>query len=331
MISIPVSLVNMILQDYEIHAPQVSLIRHNENLTYKVIDPTINQSYLLRIHYPFTKNIEGIQHAKEGILCELALLQKMADETDLVLQTPVRTSSGQLISKLFLNGYQPIYCSLLNWIEGRNLQNEDFSDCELVAQLGEQLARMHKYFKTLKNIEILNSRPHYSRNYNEIMLEKIFKGLEKGLFELYEYDIIVQTIDLIHSRLFGSKENVNDWGIIHGDLNMGNILVTDKREIAFIDFGLFGFGHYLLDVAMGALNSTSETRDIFLNSYFGNTTYSKDILLIVEGFMLISIIFYYANHMENVEVHQWIKERMPLFCKLHCKPFLNGESILYNF
>jgi aminoglycoside phosphotransferase (APT) family kinase protein len=41
--------------------------------------------------------------------------------------------------------------------------------------------------------------------------------------------------------------------VVHGDLNMGNIIVTSKGEISFIDFGLFGFAYYLLDVSMGPL------------------------------------------------------------------------------
>ncbi|MBS4199298.1 aminoglycoside phosphotransferase family protein [Bacillus sp. FJAT-49732] len=331
MASIHDSELKRILQEYGINAPQISLIRHNENLTYKIIDTSLQHSYLFRVHHPITKNMEGLQHTKEGVHCELALLQDMTEETDLIVQEPVQTHSSQLITKYSFIADQSIYCSLLKWIEGRNLQREDFSNRELVTKLGVQLAHLHKYFKGLIHNDITQSRPHYGRNKNENMLAHIYKGVEKGLFRGHEYDIIVQTVELIHSRLFGNKENADDWGIIHGDLNMGNILVTEKEEIAFIDFGLFGYGHYLLDVAMGALNTTPETRDIFLKAYFGNTTYSKDILLIVEGFMLISIMGYYANQMENEEVHPWIRERMPLLCKLHCKPFLNGESILYNF
>lgn len=137
-------------------------------------------------------------------------------------------------------------------------------------------------------------------------------------------------IQLINSRLGSIGKTSDSWGIIHGDLNMGNIIVTSKGEISFIDFGLFGFGYYLLDVSMGALMVPSEHRRQFLNGHYGFNEVPEDVIVTLEGFMLLAIFGYYAFHIENVKVHPWIRERMPLLCANHCIPFLSVDSIFYN-
>jgi Ser/Thr protein kinase RdoA (MazF antagonist) len=333
MVRIPDLLIEGILEEYEIRSPQITLLRHNENITYKIIDTTISKSYLFRIHQSVTKNLGITQNAKEGINLELQLLQYISDNSDLIVQTPIPSNHGNLITEFNYIEGKKTYCSLLNWIEGRNLQKEDFSDRELVFKLGVQTSRLHKFLKKYHPIsdEIIKSRPQHGITRNNTILNQISKGVDWGLFSQSDYNIIVQTVELINSRLIGTQEDPDAWGIIHGDLHMGNILFSESSEIAFIDFGLFGYGHFLLDVAMSALNSAPETRDSFFQGYFGDSILSKDALFIVEGFILISIFGYYAFHIENVDIHPWMRERMPLLCKANCLSFLREESILYNF
>ncbi|TBL68599.1 hypothetical protein [Paenibacillus thalictri] len=53
-----------ILLQYGIVNPEVALLRHNENRTYKVIDTSNGSVYLLRLHDPVTVNLAGIQHTR---------------------------------------------------------------------------------------------------------------------------------------------------------------------------------------------------------------------------------------------------------------------------
>ena len=58
------------LNCYDFKNPDVELLRHNENMTYKVTD--VEKSYVLRIHKP-----------SEGF--NLELLRSDVDKTDLVI------------------------------------------------------------------------------------------------------------------------------------------------------------------------------------------------------------------------------------------------------
>ena len=138
-----------------------------------------------------------------------------------------------------------------------------------------------------------------------------------------------ETFHLINSRL--KCQDVKTRGIIHGDLNMGNVLVIAEGKYAFIDFRLFGNGYYLLDVAMGALMASTGNRWRFLEGYFGHLEISEETLFLLEGFMLESIFGYYAFHMENEAIHPWIRQRLPLLVEKHCRPFLTDDRIFNQF
>jgi Ser/Thr protein kinase RdoA (MazF antagonist) len=333
MVKVPKPLIKDILVEYGVDPAQITLLRHNENITYKVIDHSTSKSYLFRVHTPITKNLGGSQHAREGISLELKLLQNITHHSKHLVQTPIQNSSGDLFTELNYLDNQTTYCSLLTWIEGRNLQKDDFLNQELVFQIGVQTSRLHKFLKSYTPVsdETIQSRPQHGIARHYSFLNQIYKGIEKGLFSKSDFNIIAQTVNLINSRLISTMEDPDAWGIIHGDLHMGNILISDSKEIAFIDFGLFGYGHYFLDVAMSALNSVPETRDSFFKGYFGDSLLSKGVSNIVEGFILISIFGYYAYHIDNTDIYPWMRERMPLLCKSNCLPFLREESILYNF
>ncbi|PFR27445.1 aminoglycoside phosphotransferase [Bacillus cereus] len=317
-----------VLSEYGLVRPEITFLKHNENKTYKVTDLADGCTYLFRIHQPFTENFSGLQHTKEGLISEIQLLIDIANDTDLVVQTPIKNSLGKFIVE-FDYEKTTIMTSLAKWIDGRNLNKEDFSNPKIVKELGTQTAKLHRYLRAY-NRALQQVRPNYGEKRIDTMIQQIYRGIEKGLFSRSNFHIVEQTLNLISSRLV-NLQGLDAWGIIHGDLNMSNVLITELGGVAFIDYGLFGYGYYLFDVAMGALNSTATTRNLFFEGYFGKGEVPEDALMIVEGFMLMSVLGYYAFQMENEKVHPWIRERMPLLCTKHCLPFLNGDRILYNF
>ena len=316
-----------VLQEYGIQQPEITFLRHNENKTFKVIDQ-INNKYLLKVHQPATENLLGLQHKKEGLQYEMQLLYNISQKSDITVPVPVCNQQGDFITEITLTD-KVINCTLTKWIDGRDVQKEDLSNHEFVYGLGNSTAKLHRYFYSYYEVPH-HVRPEYGKSKIRIMLEQIYGGVEKRLFSQKDFNIVEQSLLLIASR-FESLDRRTSWGIIHGDLNMSNILITGQKGCAFIDFSLFGYGYYLLDVAMAALNSTSEKRSFFLKGYFGNDAISDETMTLLEGFMLMSIFGYYAFHMENKKIHPWITERMPLLCANRCKPFLSGDRIIYDF
>ncbi|NIK78940.1 Ser/Thr protein kinase RdoA (MazF antagonist) [Paenibacillus castaneae] len=318
-----------LLTEYGLEQPQIALLRHNENITYKVIDSVDGKAYLLRIHEPVTANIAGLQHTYEGLSAELQLLQDMSEKTELIVRKPIIARSGSMITAIIQDDRR-IYCSLLDWIEGRDAKKEDLSNEHIARELGAQTAELHQFLRSYTKVRA-GERPSYGLERSELILRQISRGVDMGLFGQKEYAIIEESVQLINTRLAATIHEPVSYGVIHADLNMSNILITEQNKLAFIDFGLFGFGFYMLDVAMVALNVPSAYRGFVLEGYFGEGHTPAHITVILEGFMLMAVLGYYAFQMENVKIHPWIRERMPLLCESRCQPLLRGESIFSSF
>lgn len=317
---------NNIVMNYGIEQPVITFLRHNENRTYKVVDAK-GSSYLLRIHQPLKESMGGLQHTYEGLMEELKMLEVLGSNSMLIVQTPVCSRDGVYITTIEYEG-KLIPCSLLTWLEGRDLSKDDAESPEIVKTLGVQLAQLHAFFVQYKS-ERLDMRQSQGIAYHEQLIQAIARGQKKGLFDPKDVQTVNQTIEAVNTKL-EKLQSSSSWGLIHGDLGLGNILVTSQGELSFIDFGFFGPGYYLSDVAMGASMISPVMRDSFLAGYYGCNNPSVNDIVLIEGLMLISIIGYYAFQMDNESVYSWMRERLPKLCANHCIPFLAGEQIFYT-
>ncbi|ANA82481.1 aminoglycoside phosphotransferase family protein [Paenibacillus glucanolyticus] len=314
-----------VLRGYGIEESETTFIRHNENRTYKV-DEVNGSSYLLRIHQPVKDSMAGLQHTYEGLQAELNMLEGLSSWSNLHVQKPLRNRDGELITIIQHEG-KTWNSSVLTWLEGRDLQKDDVKDPAVVERLGAHIAELHRFYSQHQQ-EGLDKRPSQGTAYHEYMIEVIKRGLEKGLFTSSDVSIIETTLRWVNTRL-EDRGSEGAWGLIHGDLSLGNIIMTPEGEFSFIDFGFFGPGYYYTDVAMGAMMIPSEHRDLFLRGYYGDNITGQNELVLLEGFMLVAIIGYYVFQMENESVHAWMRERMPKLCADYCIPYLSGERIFY--
>jgi len=321
-----------ILNHYSILEPIIAFIRHNENMTYKVTDGVDRTAYLLRIHKAVISNMSGLQHTYEGLNAEMSLLQQLHERTDLgvKVQTPVRNKKGDWVTFAVVDE-EVIHCTLLEWIEGRDMQQNEMIPKEHFIDFGEQVANLHQFSRGA-GMEMSNVRPAYAGiEQNKLMLKRLELGVSMGIFSDEDMKMLNHFFESLNSNLETYSKKSSTWGIIHADINKGNLLVTEQG-LALIDFCLFGFGYYLYDVAGSVLSLKSDERGHFIAGYMRKAgALSVQDMRRLEGFMMLSILGYYAFHLENEERHPWMRERMPIFCKTYCQPFINNQSIFYIF
>lgn len=320
-----------IIQNYTIEKPVVSYIRHNENLTYHVVDEASAQKYLLRIHQAAYASMSGIQHTLPALEAEMNLLHELNATTALRVQHPVRNASGEWVTVWTNEEGKEICCTVLEWIEGRDIQQGERLTTEQIYDLGAQLQMLHQYGREQNQTDRTKVRPAYGNIHeNLVMLGQLEEGVRLGIFTTEDFDLLRETFENINEQLETYPHHAGTWGIIHGDITRNNLLITEQG-ISMIDFCLHGYGYYLFDAGGAALMFNREERDIFLSGYTQQIAplTDRDIRL-MEGFMLIFTLGYYAFQMANESRHEWMKDRMPKLCSKYCRPYVQNKSIFYE-
>ncbi len=128
------------LAHYNITSTEMELLRHNENLTYRV-----GNEYLLQIHEPaegFSADFfyDGVERIKiyRSELAFLAHLKKQGMQ----IREAVENRYGERITKL-QNG---TYVTVSKWIEGESLDKLELNDA-ICYRIGDMLARLHQKAK----------------------------------------------------------------------------------------------------------------------------------------------------------------------------------------
>ncbi|MGO4376054.1 hypothetical protein AB4Z21_35960, partial [Paenibacillus sp. MCAF20] len=195
----------------------VEWIRHNENITYKVIDSGSANTFLLRIHKPITTNMQGVQNTNEAIQSELEILLAWSSHSRLPVQIPVPNVHGKLVTTVWIEN-EEVHCSILEWIVGETMSKNDFESEERVNTLGKEIALLHRFSQSYQLASSF-TRPEYGLEWTETMLSKLRSGEEIGIISTKHFHIVENTFSLINERLKVMSNKNETWGFIHADIN----------------------------------------------------------------------------------------------------------------
>ncbi|KAG2874935.1 hypothetical protein PC115_g24036 [Phytophthora cactorum] len=294
----------------------------------------------------------GIQHTRPALEAEMNLLHELQATGQLHVQTPVRNTSGEWVTAWLDEAGEEICSTVLEWIEGRDIKQGERLTTAQIHDLGVQLQTLHQYGRRPEEapkpqvgsqksesglqvndheqhadkaiipeiytdspaLDPTGVRPAYgSIKENLVMLEQLEEGVRRGIFTPEDFDLIRETFENINRQLETYPHTAETWGVIHADITRGNLLVTNQG-ISMIDFCLYGYGYYLFDAGGAALIFNREERDAFLSGYTEQTgPLAKRDIRLMEGFMLIFTIGYFAFQMEN-----------------ESRPYVHNESIFYE-
>ena len=322
-------LAKKVLSLYPISNPEIEFIRHNENVTFKITDKLCNKHYLLRIHKPATEGLFGIQHTFDGIKSEIKLLQQLNSNNQLKIQKPIANCLGEYVTEYSFSEFtSPCYSTLLEWIDGPTLTLKEDNIEEIIFALGQNLALFHhcsRQFKPGKDFV----RPIYDIDRINFAIEELKYGVKINLFSIEQYEIIKEVLILVKSQIKELDLHGNAWGIIHADLQLGNIVINNDNP-CFIDFGFCGFGYYLFDLGSAASILESNLRKTFLQGYASKSSFSFDKLKYIEGLIFMDTFISYVIFM-RAENNAWIKTNATNICNTLCKEFLEGNEVFYSF
>ena len=262
------------LENYGLKQAQVTLISHGENTVFSVItsdlssgdqshSPYLSDRFILRIHRANYLSVDAIES-------ELCWLRSLRREAGLPVPEPIPTVEGKLCVLAHSPDFpEPRACSLTRWVHGRLLTDEASSEQLLqhVQSAGRLLGQLHRHAANW-SIPANFTRPSW--NWNGLFGDGAGYGNNGALvWELtpQPYRRLFQGVSKqVKAMMASLSEEKDQFGLIHGDFWLGNLLVCD-REIRPIDFADCGFGYWGYDFAR-FLNDFAYSRDF--SSYLDN-------------------------------------------------------------
>ena len=223
------------LKEFGIANYRLRFLKHLVNTTF-VLNCDRGR-FLVRIH-------RVPEHTPERIASELAWLDALSCDTDLVVQAPMKTQDERMVVMAVADGVpDPLPVTILTWVEGRILPPVKRKPRDFV-HLGQLVAKLHVHASDWKPPSKPDRRTYDAdgvfgtqavRPFTALTTDDVPREVIDGLAEGYK------RLKAVEQSLGRSKEH---FGFIHFDLSFSNVLFT-AVEARPIDFDECGFGFYL--------------------------------------------------------------------------------------
>lgn len=314
------------LAHFPVVNPQVCLIAHSENMTFRVDEAGSGRGFLLRLHIPHHEYLRGVRQMSLAIQSELSWLEALAGDTGLPLQQPQPTREGGLVAHVDLPDRQSAPATLLTWLDGAPFQLAAPQADALVEDLGRLLARLHNHTEHWPTPSAF-IRPHYETAYLDQIAQELVGGVYAGLVAESDYLVFERCLSILSEQLNSLGKDSRHWGLIHNDLHPGNCLVVDGQVLP-IDFSLCGFGYYLFDIGTTLGSLPPNFRSHMLSGYRELRPLPEDSLRMVEASLIASRLSYYTFILHDPTQQDWLRARLVRTAADLCRPHLAGESFL---
>lgn len=257
----------------------IELLNISENVTFKIEDTRSSRKYALRLNRPG-------YNSKIQIQSELCWIKKIRE--DIEINTP-SFKSNTLGESVLLLSDELTTGVLFDYIEGNKLDEKNLSDDFI--QVGSLAARMHVYSKQNSSLKDFH---RFTWSFENMVGPN-------GRWGNWEVDAInLSNIEKKHLKSVTDKiqENVRaygvdseNFGLIHGDMRMTNIIKNDQG-LHLIDFDDSGFCWYIYDLAASlSFIETDAQISSLINSWIAgyekvSSLTAKDVAVIPSMIML---------------------------------------------
>jgi Ser/Thr protein kinase RdoA (MazF antagonist) len=262
-------------------------IRHGDTIAYQV-KTTTGENFLLRLHIPKTQSMgtHGAEYA--AVNSELLWLEALCQDTDLVLQKPIRNQSGALVTQV-----QPpetgekINCTLLRWVVGEPYRR-DLETSDSAFLIGKIAAKLHNQASGWQIPEGF-TRPDRDIPYFEKVLQGIQPAVADGRISSSDYIVLETSVHLLIEQLRGMSKDQRLYGLMHADMHKGNMLLH-QGQIRLIDFSFCAFGNFMFDLAICMSDMKKELHSAFLAGYQSLRPLPAGYQSLIEGFFVGSMV-----------------------------------------
>jgi Ser/Thr protein kinase RdoA (MazF antagonist) len=306
-----------VLALYGIENAKATLLRHNENRTYRI--DYKDQSFCLRLKTPVSGfDLSAFGGDEEMLLrSELGIVSTLGEQTDIPVQRPVKTLSGDLVARLS----DGTLASLLTWMEGIPFDTGKRTE-QMLVSAGQTLAKLRSAMETVFN---LRAFPRFS--YDQRLVENLAVKAEQGGEYLSAEAIrsILRALDTV-ANVMSEMDESEATSIAHADPGLGNMIWTGEK-VGLIDWSLTGYAHSYMDLGglMGATPDREEQR--FLLKGWESVRGEINRRYLDAYFSLSVLLFVCCQHTRAKEWTDWFPAALERWQETIFDPLSSGRLI----
>ncbi|HEX2946495.1 MAG TPA: phosphotransferase [Clostridia bacterium] len=302
---------------YGLENANATLLRHNENRTYRI--DCSEKSFCLRLKTPVSGfNLDVLGGDQETLLrSELGLISALGEQTDIAVQIPVKTSSGDVIAKLS----DGTLASLLSWMEGTPLNTVNRSE-QILVSAGQTLAKLRN---AADANSVLNSFARFS--YDQKLIESLVAKAGQGAEYFSDKAIrsiikALEAVSCVMKEMDASEKTL----IAHADPGFGNMIWTGEK-VGLIDWSLTGYAHSYMDLG-GLMGATSDREEQKLLLKGWESVRGKVNRRYLDAyFSLAVLLFVCCQYTRAGEWTDWFPAALERWQETIFEPFSSGSLI----
>ena len=234
---------------------EIKLLNYSENATFLVITP-MSEKRVLRINRPG-------YHPRSHIASELAWVQALQRDTDIITATPYAGLDGEHVQHIWHPDVpEPRNCVLMDFLPGH--EPDASNRFEAFALLGTITAKLHRHVEGWKPSEpIQRKRWDYDAMIGGTNLWGDWR--EGPDLDAKGIQLLEETAEVIAAKTTQLPETKKTWGLIHADLRTPNLLIQ-SGQVAVIDFDDTGYSWFIYDLAAAlSFIETDPNLESFIN------------------------------------------------------------------
>ncbi len=292
-------LVQEALLHYDIGERKVLFIRHNENITCKVI--LKDGAYVLRIHLPmegFSLKLYETVPVADLMQGEMELLLYLSERAPFPVQVPIQNKCGEYISVLS----DGIRCELLRWVEGETL-DKDHAD-PYAGSLGTLAAELHKAADGFAGVRL-----SYSHDLVQRMRAELDLACEMTHISREQRAVCRAVLDEVDHIMTILDAVPDSRSLIHADLSFGNVLQT-AYGLSPIDFSLSGYGYKVQECGMLASNYIHVREQESIRESYERAAGITIDGHHMQGFLAFSVLLFIAAQHNRFWKEKWFRDSM---------------------
>jgi len=289
-------LLDQVLPQYGLVPSRVQFLTHFENTTFRITAQ--GQDYLLRLHRPG-------YNSPAAIRSELQWLAALSQETDLSVQVPVATLSGDWLASAQMEGLPTArYGTLLSWQAGRHSRKCQPRHLRQLGQLAARLQAHARHWTPPTGFERRSWSGAAFLRLHDTQLWQQIPQRQRGLYR--EFCAYFQTAE--------AQLGTDNQLLLHADLHLGNVLFR-QGQICPIDFDDCGFGQRIYDLAVVLYPHLytpdyAWRREALLAGYTSETSLSETELNHLETFIIARSLSVLLWCLERAHEHSFFQKRL---------------------